>query len=110
MAKRKHITPTSASEPLFRIAHLFQDQVLEKAFTAAESLDALAVAKTEHLGDRSPIALARRVLGALPKAEKADAGKRVNIARSRVAEAHDARRACCWSNGTPQCWWPRPST
>ena len=33
------------------------------AFEAAGDLDALALAKTAHLGDRSPIALARRALG-----------------------------------------------
>ncbi|MFH5211968.1 phenylalanine--tRNA ligase subunit alpha [Antrihabitans spumae] len=64
----------------------------EKAFAAAADLDALAEAKTEHQGDKSPIALARRGLGALPKEQKADAGKRVNIARVRVSEAYDARR------------------
>ncbi|HEY5856283.1 MAG TPA: phenylalanine--tRNA ligase subunit alpha [Aldersonia sp.] len=65
----------------------------EKAFAAAADLDALAHAKTEHLGDKAPIALARRGLGALPKEEKADAGKRVNVARTRVSEAFEARRA-----------------
>ena len=64
----------------------------EQAFAAAADLDALAVAKTDHLGDRSPIALARRGLGALPKTEKADAGKRVNAARVRANTAYEARR------------------
>ena len=54
-----------------------------RAFDLASSdLDALARAKTEHLGDRSPIALARQALGSLPKADRADAGKRVNVARA----------------------------
>ncbi len=48
----------------------------------AADLDELARAKTEHLGDRSPIALARQALGSLPKADRADAGKRVNVART----------------------------
>ncbi|NMN95156.1 phenylalanine--tRNA ligase subunit alpha [Antrihabitans stalactiti] len=65
----------------------------EKAFAAAADLDALAEAKTEHLGDKSPIALARRGMGALPKDQKADAGKRVNAARVRVNNAYEARRA-----------------
>ncbi len=64
----------------------------EKAFAAAADLDALAVAKTEHLGDKAPIALARRALGGLPKERKADAGRRVNVARTRVSEAFEARR------------------
>ena len=41
-----------------------------QAFEAAADLDALARAKTEHLGDRSPIALARQALGSLPKTER----------------------------------------
>ena len=65
----------------------------EKAFAAAADLDALAEAKTEHLGDKSPIALARRGMGALPKDQKADAGKRVNAARVRVNDAYESRRA-----------------
>ncbi|MDP9239596.1 MAG: phenylalanine--tRNA ligase subunit alpha, partial [Actinomycetota bacterium] len=37
-----------------------------KAFADAGDLDALAGARPAHLGDRSPVALARRELGALP--------------------------------------------
>src|SRR5437660_12900747 len=48
------------------------------ALAAAADLDALAGAKTEHLGDRSTVALARQALAGVPKAERADAGKRVN--------------------------------
>jgi phenylalanyl-tRNA synthetase alpha chain len=68
-------------------------EAAEKAFAAAADLDALATAKTEHMGGRSPIALAQRALGTLPKHEKADAGKRVNVARARVSDAFEARRA-----------------
>jgi phenylalanyl-tRNA synthetase alpha chain len=61
------------------------------AFAAATSLDALAAARTAHLGDQSPIALANREIAALPPQAKADAGKRVNLARKAVTEAYDAR-------------------
>ncbi|GAB2667062.1 phenylalanine--tRNA ligase subunit alpha [Nocardia goodfellowii] len=64
----------------------------EKAFAAAADLDALAVAKTEYMGGKSPIALAQRSLGTLPKEEKADAGKRVNVARQRVSQAFETRQ------------------
>ncbi|EOM78501.1 phenylalanine--tRNA ligase subunit alpha [Rhodococcus rhodnii] len=64
----------------------------EQAFAAAATLDELAHAKTAHMGDKSPVALARRALGSLPKSEKADAGKRVNVARTAVADAYDERR------------------
>ena len=50
-----------------------------QAFAAAADLDELARAKTEHLGDRSPVALARQALAAVPKDERADAGKLVNM-------------------------------
>jgi phenylalanyl-tRNA synthetase alpha chain len=62
-----------------------------EAFEQAGDLDALARAKTEHLGDKSPIALARQALGALAKTERADAGRRVNEARTAAQGAFDAR-------------------
>jgi phenylalanyl-tRNA synthetase alpha chain len=63
-----------------------------KAFDAARDLDQLAVAHTTHLGPRSPIALARRELGALPPQARADAGRRVNEALVALQSAHAARR------------------
>ncbi|MDT5074961.1 MAG: phenylalanyl-tRNA synthetase alpha chain [Mycobacterium sp.] len=62
-----------------------------QAFERAGDLDELARAKTEHLGDKSPIALARQALGTLPKADRAHAGRRVNEARTEVQGAFDAR-------------------
>ena len=63
----------------------------EKAFAAAADLDALQAARPPHLGDRAPVALARREIGALPPAAKSDAGKRVNLARAAIQAAYDAR-------------------
>jgi phenylalanyl-tRNA synthetase alpha chain len=63
------------------------------AFAAAADLAALAAARPAHLGDRSPVALARRELGALPPAARADAGRRVNEVRTAIAAAYDARQA-----------------
>jgi phenylalanyl-tRNA synthetase alpha chain len=65
----------------------------EKAFTAAGDLDALHAVRHLHLGDRAPVALARREIGALPPAAKAEAGKRVNQARAAIQAAYDARAA-----------------
>ncbi|GIJ51545.1 phenylalanine--tRNA ligase alpha subunit [Virgisporangium aliadipatigenens] len=62
----------------------------EKAFTGAADLEGLQALKPQHLGDRSPVSLARREIGALPPAAKADAGKRVNIARAAIQAAYDA--------------------
>ncbi|AGZ53748.1 phenylalanine--tRNA ligase subunit alpha [Mycobacterium kansasii] len=63
----------------------------QQAFALADSLEALARAKTEHLGDRSPLALARQALGRLPKEERADSGQRVNVARGDAQRSYDGR-------------------
>lgn len=63
------------------------------AFAAAADLDALTRAKTEHLGDRAPLALARQAMGTLAKEDRADAGKRVNVARTEAQAAFDERLA-----------------
>src|SRR3954463_12728456 len=71
------------------------DQMAAEAtapFDAASDLDALAAAHTAHLGSRSPIALARRELGALPPQARADAGRRVNEAMTALQAAHVERR------------------
>jgi phenylalanyl-tRNA synthetase alpha chain len=65
----------------------------EKAFAAAGDLDALQAVRPHHLGDRAPVALARREIGALPPAAKADAGKRVNHTRAAIQAVYEARHA-----------------
>ncbi|HEX8003578.1 MAG TPA: phenylalanine--tRNA ligase subunit alpha [Mycobacteriales bacterium] len=62
------------------------------AIAAAGTLDELAAVRTAHLGDRAPISLANREIGALPPQAKADAGKRVNEVRKAVTAAFDERR------------------
>ncbi|MEU8570358.1 phenylalanine--tRNA ligase subunit alpha [Streptomyces pathocidini] len=62
------------------------------AFAAAGDLEALREAKVAHTGDRSPLALANREIGALPPHAKADAGKRVGGARGEVNRALKARQ------------------
>src|SRR4051794_22595995 len=63
-----------------------------RAFAAAPDLDELHSAHSAHLGSRSPIALARRELGALPPQARADAGRRVNEAMTALQAAHVERR------------------
>lgn len=63
------------------------------AFAGAADLEALAAVRPAHLGDRGPVLLARRELGALPPAARSDAGKRVNAARVAVQAAYDERLA-----------------
>jgi phenylalanyl-tRNA synthetase alpha chain len=57
------------------------------AFAAAADLDQLKAARLAHAGDRSPIALAKREIGALPPAARKAAGQRVGAA---LAAVHDA--------------------
>jgi len=65
----------------------------EKAFAEASDLDALAAARPAHLGNRSPVMLARREIGALPPQAKSGAGRRVNEATAAIQAAYDARLA-----------------
>ncbi|KAK1183311.1 phenylalanine--tRNA ligase subunit alpha [Streptomyces sp. NBS 14/10] len=62
------------------------------AVAAAGDLEALREVKVAHSGDRSPLALANREIGALPPHAKADAGKRVGQARGAVNKALAARQ------------------
>lgn len=62
------------------------------AIAAAGDLEALREVKVAHTGDRSPLALANREIGALPPHAKADAGKRVGQARGRVNQALKVRQ------------------
>jgi len=57
------------------------------AIASAADLDQLRQLRVVHAGDRSPLALANREIGALPPQAKADAGRRVGQARGAVAAA-----------------------
>ncbi len=59
----------------------------------AVDLVQLKEARLAHAGDRSPLALANREIGALPPAAKAEAGKRVGQARNIVKSALEERQA-----------------
>ena len=61
------------------------------AIAAAASLDELKEVRLAHAGDRSPLSLANREIGALPPAAKAEAGKRMGQARGAVNQALEAR-------------------
>ena len=62
------------------------------AIAAAGDLEELREVKVAHTGDRSPLALANREIGALPPHAKADAGKRVGGARGEVNRALKVRQ------------------
>lgn len=63
------------------------------AFLAATTLEELKQARLAHAGDRSPVALANREIGALPPQAKAEAGKRVASARAEINSALAERTA-----------------
>ncbi|RHW24384.1 phenylalanine--tRNA ligase subunit alpha [Nocardioides immobilis] len=62
------------------------------AIAAAADLEDLKRVRTEHTGDRSPLALANREIGALPPQARKEAGQRVGRARGEVNQALAARQ------------------
>jgi len=62
------------------------------AIAAAGTLDELKAARLAHTGGKAPLTLAGAEIGALPPAARADAGKRVGQAKSRVNQALAARQ------------------
>ncbi len=62
------------------------------AIAAAADLDELKRVRAEHAGDRSPLALANREIGALPPQARKEAGQRVGRARGEVNQALAARQ------------------
>src|SRR5471030_1928650 len=80
------VTPLNADE----VEHA-REQALA-AIAKAADLDSLKTARLDHAGDRSPLALANREIGALPPAARAEAGKRVGLARRAVSDALTARQ------------------
>lgn len=62
------------------------------AIQAATTTDDLKAARLAHAGDKSPLALANREIGALPPQARKDAGQRMGQARGRVNQAIAARQ------------------
>jgi phenylalanyl-tRNA synthetase alpha chain len=81
------VTPLHADE-----IERFRAEALA-AIAAAADLDALRQVRLAHAADRSPLAMANREIGALPPQAKAEAGRRVGLARSVVNDALAAREA-----------------
>ncbi len=63
------------------------------AIAAAADLEQLKQARLDHAGDRSPLALANREIGALPPQARKEAGQRVGQARGAVSTALAERQA-----------------
>ena len=75
------VTPLTAAE----VARA-RDEALA-AVADADTLEALKRARLAHAGDRSPLALANREIGALPPQARKEAGQRVGQARGEVNRA-----------------------
>jgi phenylalanyl-tRNA synthetase alpha chain len=84
--------PNSSYDPV-EVTALRADEVAARrdealaAIAAAGSLDELKQARIDHAGDRSPLALANREIGALPPQARKEAGQRVGQARASVTQA-----------------------
>ena len=63
-----------------------------RAIAAASSLEELKRARLEHAGERSPLALANREIGALPPQARKEAGQRIGQARGAVNRAVTERQ------------------
>jgi len=90
--------PNKSYDPV-QVTPLHPDQVTAArdealaAVAAAADLDELKAVRLAHAGDRSPLALANREIGALPPQAKAEAGQRVGQARQLVRQAVLERQA-----------------
>jgi len=90
--------PNSSFDPV-EVTPLRADQVdamreeALAAVAAATGLEELRRVRTAHAGDRSPLALANREIGALPPQARKDAGMRVGRARAAVSGAITERTA-----------------
>ena len=81
------VTPLKAEEvDAMRAAAL-------EAVAGARDLDELKRARIEHAGDRSPLALANREIGALPPQARKEAGQRIGQARGAINKALAERQA-----------------
>ncbi|MBA2740181.1 MAG: phenylalanine--tRNA ligase subunit alpha [Nocardioidaceae bacterium] len=88
--------PNSDYDPV-EVTPLHGDQVAAMraealaAIADVADLDGLKRVRLEHAGDRSPLALANREIGALPPQARKEAGQRVGGARKDVAAALSER-------------------
>ena len=89
--------PNTEYDPV-EVTPLREDEVLRMrdealaAIAAAPDLATLKQVRTDHLGDRSPLALANREIGALPPQARKEAGQRVGRARGAVSAAFAERQ------------------
>ncbi len=89
--------PNSDYDPV-EVTPLHPDEVARMraeglaAIAKAADLDALKQVRLAHAGDRSPLALANREIGALPPQARKEAGQRVGAARRDLTDAITRRQ------------------
>ncbi len=81
------VTPLQAEQ-----VEAMRSEALE-AIAGATDLDDLKRVRIEHTGDRSPLALANREIGALPPQARKEAGLRIGQARGAVSQALAERQS-----------------
>ncbi|WP_432560448.1 phenylalanine--tRNA ligase subunit alpha [Granulicoccus sp. GXG6511] len=81
------VTPLNAEE----VDRMVEQAI--RAFAEATTVAELKEARIAHTGERSPLALANREIGALPPAARKETGARVGKARGRVNQALKQRDA-----------------
>ena len=81
------VTPLKAEE-----VEAMRDAALA-AIARASDLESLKQVRIDHAGDRSPLALANREIGALPPQARKEAGQRLGTARGQVGKALAERQA-----------------
>ncbi len=90
--------PNSEYDPV-QVTPLGEEQVEQMrldalaAVEAAADLETLKQARADHAGDRSPLGLANREIGALPPEARKQVGARVGKARGSISQALAARQA-----------------
>ncbi|AMM32392.1 phenylalanyl-tRNA synthetase subunit alpha [Sinomonas atrocyanea] len=87
------MSETSVPDPVDEAAVAAAVERALEAVAGAADLDALKSARIAHTGEKSPLALANRAIGSLPKESKALAGKLVGGARGRVNKAIAERQS-----------------
>src|SRR5258706_10023154 len=72
------------------------------AIAAASTFDDLKEAEVAHRGRQAPLTLASAEIGALPPEARAEAGRRVGVAKKRLDEALAARHADLQADQEPR--------
>ena len=91
-APNKDYDPVGVTALKAEVVERMRDAAIA-AIVSADSLESLRQVRLDHAGDRSPLGLANREIGALPPQARKDAGMRMGQARGAVSKALAERTA-----------------